>query len=485
MEKTRLLAQLNNTENLDYYEGRHFPYWVGATPSPSNPHRDRLIEELRKIFVSANFIKECVDRHTGALLGKPPVFKVTPLGELSPLATQGEEKVLGRWFDLVTNEGYQEIDDDVSPLLKSLTDCVVTGKGYLRLFTRRRFLESTDPVRKVSLHSPPAGSVEMIYDDEGSLEAIEYTLSNDKVERQELDPVTGVLHFFILHSKGKTKEEALEEFDVDLGFNWSIFELSFSPMITDAIKRLQNSINLTLTMMGRNIVQAGFIERILLNAQAPGRYIENSSGEIVFVPDPEGFHTGAGVTNIVTGIPLGDPMAPEGYTTPSAIFREPVSVATFQDSLRIYVGLLYNQFGQGHILTQGDGGISEVSRVQLTQDFKTTLHRQVAAIETAFSNCLTTASIMLNLAGAEQEVPSGSYVKVRLSVESHLLTPEERTAIREEFKAGIISNHTALELLKIEDVPGELERVAGERQQKVEEMSDAITSPPSGSSFGG
>lgn len=477
----KILSKTNQTkynENWDLYEGEHFNYWAGTLPSPNDPNRDTILIELQRAFISANLIRETVNRHVDALLGKEPTYILSPVNVEEPEeseAFRGTHKILSKWLHLVASSGSQDIEDDTNPVTKAVTKMLVTGRGYMRLFSRKRFATSPDAFKKISVHCPDNGQIEMIYDDEGSLEAIEYQFNDGRVERQEMNPATGVLTFYMLKTKGTSTDKAEDSFEVDLNYNWTIIEISCPTMLTPSIKQQQAAINLILTMMGRNIVQAGFLERLLLNAQMPGEYGESAEGDLKFTPDPAGWQTGAGVTNFISGLPLGDPRSPAGYTNPSAIFRDPVPVTTFIESLEAYLTRLYTEMGQGHILQQGDGALNGVSRIQLAQDFNNILNRQVSVIETALSDLYYTALAMLNVGGTPIEADISSFiVYVKLNISAHLLTPEDHSQIREDFKAGIISQYTTLAKLNIEDIEEEISRSDSERKQRMEELQTSI-----------
>jgi hypothetical protein len=320
----------------------------------------------------------------------------------------------------------------------------------------------------------------MHYDDEGSLEHIDYTFSNGKVERQTLNQATGILNFQIFKTVGDNVPE--EEYEVDLNFNWSVFEIAMPPMVTSSVKEQQASINLCLTMMGRNIVQAGFLERLILNAQPPGQYIENPNGELNFIPDPNGFTAGAGVTNMLTGIPLGDPRMPDGYTNPSAVFREPVSPATFLESLDGFLARLYTEMGQGHILAQADGALNGVSRIQLQNDFRNILRRQKDVIEAAINTCYYVALAMLSYEGMPLSPDFKNFIVLtELTLKDHLLTSDERSQIREDFKAGLISHQTALEQMDVMEPLEEIDRIQAQREEEMKILAPSLNDIVGGS----
>ena len=477
-------------ENWDLYNGEHFKYWVGSFPSEKHPNREKLIAELKKAFVFANLVKEVANRHVDALISEAPDITAKPRNAPTTDAiTEGEEttdpvaydaeNTIREWLETQTTLTISDYDDDVNPLTQAVVKMVVGGKGYLRLFSRKRYQKSPNLNQRVSLHCPENSAIAMVYDDEGSLEAIEYLFDNGKIERQVLDPETGILNFTIYDSREaqlSDRPSTIEPpYSLDLNYNWSIFALNATPIITDSVITLQNSINLVLTMLGRNVVTAGFLERLLLNAQSPGSFKEDAQGDLQFVADPNGFSTGAGSVGWVSGLPIGDPRNPEGYTTPEAVFREPVAVDSFEKSLEIFTRRLYHETGQGHILTQGDGSISGVSRIQLSQDFRSTIRRHCQAVESILNNMFYSAIMMLShLDGEKTDKFKSVTITTKLRLSDHLASPEEIAQIRDNFTAGIMSHPTTLGLLGIDDVQVELDMLAEEKEAKMTEMAQTL-----------
>lgn len=482
--KLHFCNTLAEQENIDYYTDEHIKYWIGSRPDDKDPYKEKVWREIKRVFVSANFVKECIDRHVEALIGNFPEIKLKSSTESQPTALiEAGEKEISKWLSqMFRSASTQESCEDMNPIIQALTRMCVLGKGYLRLFARSRYKNSEDFYKKVSLHAPDKSQVRMFYDDEGTLEAIEYLFADRKIERQELDPVTGVLTFKIYRDEGdKEKGITIDQYELDLNHNWTIVELKAPALITKSIKSLQNAINLDLTMLARNVVQAGFLERLLLNAQTPGEFIESESGNLEFIPDPGGYTAGPGTTAVVTGIPIGDnPNNPENYTTPSVVFRDPVDVTTFEKTLNTYVPRMYHEFGQGHLLSAGDGAISGVSRIQLSMDFSNKLKRQIETVENSLEMVFYTALLMLAHHSGRVEQYKKVEAVVELSLQDHLLTPEEHQQIREDFTAGIMSHETTLQLLDVGDPTAEIERKSAEREEEMKvTMQYEEFTPPS------
>jgi hypothetical protein len=150
-------------------------------------------------------------------------------------------------------------------------------------------------------------------------------------------------------------------------------------------------LNLAKTMLARNVVLGGFLERIILNAQLPGEYVEDATTKKkTFVPSP--LKTGAGTTNVLAGLPVSDATGRvTGYATPTIIYRDPVPVTTFNDTaLAAYRGML-EEVHQLHAAIAGDATASGESRRQARADFEASLGATIAEVEAAGRWLLETA----------------------------------------------------------------------------------------------
>ncbi len=332
-------------ENLAYYEGSDlFQFWIGPVTDESDPHYEDVMNAIAKVFQSSNKIKECINRHRNALVGKKPHwYFADPAGnrQKDDVASVAE-LLLQRWID----RQYRLAISSESALTNAIAECtknmLVTGRGYLRLWSPKRFRNSPDLNTRVALHSPHPDSVIINRDDDEFTESIEYhyTVKDVKrVEIQRIDETTNFTIFTTLDEKGVEIEE--ETIALDLGSRYSIYEMRSPSLVTDSVKDAQNAINFALTMMPRNIEVAGFRERLILGAQPPGRWEDDK-----FYPDNE-FRVGPGQTAFLQGAPLHDEMGQlKGYTNPSVFSAEPVSPQTFIDTAQAFSANIYHEFSQ-------------------------------------------------------------------------------------------------------------------------------------------
>ena len=433
----------------DYYNGNHFRFWVGSRPDYNDIE---VWREIERIFTSENIIGECIDRQVNTVVGKEPEILIDnkPLEDSSQM--QG-------WLDFM-HQNYQlsKNTDDSSVFHVIIKNLCIRGIAYVRLFTPLRYANSSNPLQRVFIHSPHPDNVSLKYDDDGILDSIDY-YTEDTIEHQEQNPETGMLDITVYDRKNNNS--VIQEFNLDLNGGWTIYKIQSTSLITPSAKQLQNNINLVLTMMGRNTIQAGFLERLLLNAQTPGNFVEDSDGELRFQPDESGFQTGASAVNYVQGLPSsGDPQQPEGYEKPEVVFRDPVSVETFERALNLLKLSLYNKFNQGHVLANVNPEMSGISREQSRHEFVLSTVQLTNKVNSALSAALTTVYKMIS--------GRNGTVKVEFKPEPGVLDPESRKAILSEYQAGVVSHHTTLQRLNVGEPTEELEKLKGEREQDLE-----------------
>jgi hypothetical protein len=442
------------TENWDYYCGDTFRFWTGPKPSEGDTHSEAILKQIEAGYISNNLIKECVDRNVAAMVGMMPHWFLyagndVNSSERSPQITDAE-KVLQTWLDqMLQHIAVQDTDEEANPLAMAVTQMLVTGTGYLRLYQPKRYKGMTNAklYQRIRLHCPPLGSVRVDRDDDGEIEQIAYTYKGG-TEIQSLDPRTGKLTFTVTSVAEKKDEAVTESWEADFNGRWTIYELRSPAIINKDIKRLQNAINKALTMLGRNLDLAGFLERVITNAQTPGEWVEDQTrpGKQRFVPDEKGLQLGPGKTTFLSGIKLKD----GSYLTPGVTYRDPIDITTFEKSVALFAARLYLAFNQGHILASADGTISGISRVQLRQDANLSLDRPAPVIQNAFANIL---EVVLRFVEPVKYKNTFATVKLRKGI--NYVTPEETAETRTNYQARLISRTTAMSKLGIENPDAE------------------------------
>lgn len=470
MKKRDLLNLVD--ENLAYYNEDHWQFWIGPEMPESDPKHNEVMEAIAKVFQSSNRIKECIDRHRTALVGKRPHwYFVDASGDrVEDNTASAAEKLLQRWINRQYRLAISQENQLQDALAEAVKNMLVSGRGYLRLWSPKRFRNSADVIMRICLHSPHPNSVVINRDADGFTESIEYTYTEDDQQRKEvqaIDPDTDRTIFVTLDEKDQVIEE--ESTVLDLGGSYSIYEMRSPTLLNLDVKRAQNAINFALTMMPRNTEVGGFRERLILGAQPPGRWEEDK-----FIPDTQ-FRVGPGQMSFIQGVPLLDDMNNlKGYTNPSVFNSEPVSVQTFIDTAQAFVANIYHDMKQAHLLGS-DLQLSGVSREQARQDFETALGDHAPIVEAAIAGAYGAALLMMLQSEVETYRDLDVMVQLRLSASKPL--PEERAANREDYKAGLRSRTTAMAASGIDDPDGEQQLLLDEERSRnaVEDATSLLT----------
>jgi hypothetical protein len=452
-------------ENWAYYTGDTFKFWTGPRPPQNHPKYSDVIAQLQSVYHSYNLIRETAHHYRDALIGQP--FNWYLKGTNGEKVEESKtEALIQSWWDWQRHLAVSQNTNQGKPIAEAVTQMLVrgdgngTGTGYLRLYSPKRYAEASESWKRIVLHCPSPGSVITERDDDGILYKATYCHSKGKEIYTLLD--NGQCEVQV--QEGKAEKEP---YTIDLGGRLPIFELRSSCLFGIDAKQAQNSINKTLTMKSVNNNMAGFLERVILNAQMPGRWEEDPSapGGERFVTEPGAIEFGANKLAFIQGLPLGDPRNPVGYTNPSIQYREPVGVQTFGDSINIDIACFYRSVGLGHLLVSDDGNLSGISRETVKQDFLTRLEGYSEVVEAALSEVFATVLLLLD------EPNYTPVVELKLATGKPL--PEERQVNRDDYNAGLRSRTTAMSEAGISDPDAEWELIKRERKEDMKRMPSA------------
>ncbi|MDX2215505.1 MAG: hypothetical protein SFY66_19735 [Oculatellaceae cyanobacterium bins.114] len=441
------------------------------------PKAAEKMKEIERVFQSANLIAECVSNWKDGLISQDFVWYLKGTdGQRIDTKAGGNESAaqaeiqLQRWLDWVEQQAIAADPETTNfkqadPWSEFVLSLGVTGEGNLRLWQPRRYENDPDPIHRIHLHAPKTGSVATERDDDGFVKSIAYTYGDNKKEVQTLNEQGNV----VVQTSGKTSEPEGEALELDTAGRWTVQQVRSPSLLTKPIKQKQNAINHALTMKLRNQELSGFRERTFLNAQSPGEWVDDPKepGGQRFEPSTEPMERGPGYDNYVYGVPTGDAANP-GYTNPQVHESQPIPVTTFKEGIEVDRVLMYLEFKQGHLLSQGDGGLSGESRIQMRQGFELYLRGFKRRIESAIANILNIVLKILEYEGFE--------VVVELQITTGKLSSEERQIIISEHQAGLLSTPTAIARLGTADPDAEMALIEEEQQRQMQRRSP-ITDP--------
>jgi hypothetical protein len=456
------------------FDGDHWQggaQWVGPLPPQDAPGYQETLTAIRKSFVSKNAIRETVGRHSAAVIGNEPIWAVTVARALvdDEVPTPQEqtlidaaEAALTTWWDMrgaidLLHQATRAVLLGGTPLLRlyvpqGLLENGAVPRGTLDESLNRIYLDVIAPTAGVIYSDPDTkldcGIVQYQRDDGTTITELSY-----------IDPDT-TFTILKLFQGSEVQETAL-----DFGGRLPVWALERDAFITEQVVQMQNLLNMALTMLGRNVVLAGFVERTIFNAEMPGEWlVDPATGKKTFKPAP--FHTGAGAVNVLRGIQIEQDSGSTTLATPAIVYRDPVSVTTFAETRReAYVSIL-EETHQLHALISGDATASGESRKQARTDFESSVTPTARAVEQAGRWLLET---LLAMAGLFSGSP-GRYAAYRATFTCRIdvgpISADEMRVAKEMKDAELWSEETAIARTGIDDVAAEQERIAVERSRR-------------------
>lgn len=514
-------SRLSSMTSADYavnklfYDGDHWQsgvQWSGPTPEPGHRDRNKVMEIIRKGFVSRNCIKEVVNRQANGVLAREPAWHLStraPAASDSGLSQQEDElRQLGEaeftvWWDRVNAD--QVLADVVRKALKG-------GRAAVRVYVPhgRLTASGTLPVRPgdltaaltaIELHSPEPYDAGVVVDENTKQEYGVYVHRDEDGELRaelvyappnldqnglidserppltvirEIQPTTAPAAQQLLDAQGNpipttnATQVFVQQAAIDIGGLLTIYEIKLDQLITEQVRQLQRSVNKSYTMADHNVEMAGYLERTITNGMMPGHFEPdpNMPGRQRLVRDE--YVTGGGAVNFVNGIPLYNQQGEfKGITDPNVIYRNPVGPEAFERSGRMFYAALLDECSQAHYLLAGSEYVSGESRIQSRAEYVQIL-RRVKRIVDAAGRWLI--EVVLNMASYFAGQPR-KFAPMRAVFDSRLMpgpaTAEAtRTAI-ELRSAGGLSREGLMERSDIDDVDAEIRRIENEAKAGV------------------
>ncbi len=476
-------------QNKAFYKGDHWQNalgWVGPQPLPGDLQYFPTLYKIYRQFVAKNMIREVVHRVIGGVLGRDPFWNLVLKRPMTP----DEEPTLEE--SAMVEDAVAAVSDwwNRREVLKNLQEAVgkscYSGRGPLRLYVPEGLLVNGEVLRATTLQEaldyihidvPEPEQAAVIVDSATRARCGIYYAQNQR-QVWENSGGTPYAELTYLDENRKTVTRSIDEdFDeaeaenngderqvLDLGGRLQQGEIVRPVMVTETVRSLQKLLNMALTMLSKNVVMGGFLERTLLDVQLPGKYIDEaqSDGTIIerFVPDP--INVGAGAFNVFEGKEHIDENGNKTRATPQMHYQEPVDVTTFLETARATTQALLEEVHQDFVLMNTHATASGKSREMARQEFESDLRITAASVETCGRWLLETALAM----AAEFMGEANRYDVLRVTFECRISAGErtalDRTEDRNQVAAGLLSRETAMGWNGIEDTTAELNKIQSE-----------------------
>lgn len=478
----------NHAINKKFLDGDHWQGgsgWVGPLPPASAEGAQLVIDEIRRAFVSKNVLAEVVQRHVAGVVGREPTWTLVPrralqadeeLSDAEKNDISEGNAMLTDWWDKRNAHGV------ISQVVENV---LYSKRGVLRLFVPPSKLQPTGPdsTTGVIIADDPLQAMLLIYPeaplpeqatvyidpdtkDEVALLAVEKDnkVSAEVVFLRSVDAAAAAGATLDPNGAPTTAIRTVSEtgdttVDIPLGGRLTMMEIRRRPLITEQMRQAQKSLNLALSMVPRNVVTGGYLERIIINGQMPGEWKEDSEGNEYFVPKP--FETGAGVTTFLAGVTTEDEASgASNITTPQVYERDPVPVTSSVEAKSTHYEDILDEAGQRHVLMGADAEASGYSREQARADFEETLKVTLMLVVPLGRWLLETALAMTEAFTNQIGKWTQNYrVEFRPYVNTGPLSSDEIRVDNERVEAGTLSLESAMQRAGIVDIDAELGRI--------------------------
>jgi len=248
----------------------------------------------------------------------------------------------------------------------------------------------------------------------------------------------------------------------DLGGNLMHYLMERDALVTEQVMQNQALLNMALTMLPRNVVLGGFLERIYFNVRRPTERVPDPANPGQFIDVELDVEVGTGRQAYLSGTLYGKEDDPR-LAEPRAQFREPVPVTTFEDTARIALTNIYDEMFQRYVLMGDDATASGLSRITAKADWVISLGETAPVVNRAMSTVLNNVLRMAAQFAGEADVFRDIRVEAQCVIDLGPLLPEERKQIVDEVERRARTTASGMTALGIEDPDAELAALDEER----------------------
>lgn len=482
--------------NRKFYDGDHWQggrQWTGPVPRKPDVRSSEIMSEIQRMFVSQNVLKEIVDRFVTGMLGNEPIWRLRlrrqlkdgedPTEAEQALIAEAED-ALSTWFD---RRNVRRI------LKRALSQALLSARGPLRMYIPRgKILDDgsvgTQEVASALLNlvwiedQLPNVAAEVENPDTKERAGVFLTkVGNvDTLEISYVDEARGlrptVVRVFTLAA---SNEKPIEELEIPLDGHVLVHEIQVDRLVTPQMRQAQCQINMALTMMQRNAILGGFLERVFLNAEVPvvSKDVPGPDGTTVTknVPDPD-FAVGGGIATFLSGKKIMDDQGNvTGYANPSAYYRDPVDPENFIKTVDVARLNMLREARQIHVEMAKDATASGVSRVQARADFASSLYDAKPDIDGALRWLLSVGLALLSYLTKKPEYIDQLTPAADVRPNAGPLDAEEKKALLEMWDRAdpLISKESLMQLLGVSDVDNELDKIREDVKKRPFSFEDA------------
>jgi hypothetical protein len=267
-------------------------------------------------------------------------------------------------------------------------------------------------------------------------------LNNDAAEIVGVDPDTGET---VVITTNATTAESVPL--TALNGMLSMAAFAVQTLITASICTLQGRITSTLSAMGRNTDTAGFRHEVISNADP----IRNPDGT-----PSQTYQAGPGTTTWLYGIldADGNPVEPKMTS------RDPVSTATFAETVATLTALAHKEARQLHALLSDQATASGQSREQATADFVASLNPTARSVERTL-RWLIEAVYRMAAGLMGRRLPDDFRIAAQCVIDTGIVGVERLREYRDGAAAGLITAQWYQRAVGVNDTEAEQEVIDG------------------------
>lgn len=247
--------------------------------------------------------------------------------------------------------------------------------------------------------------------------------------------------------------------------NLLIFEIGGnSILISDQIRSQQKALNLALTMGAHTLVENGFNETMITNAELETKDIADplAEGGIRKVAVP--IKRGAGVINNLIGIEQRDSSGALNYATPGIHFKPPTPIDVHSSGKELYYRAILEEVHQLHALIAGDATASGESRKMALKDFQKFSRQFRKEIESigrwAIETALHWAAVLSGQPGKFESLR----VAFNLNVDAGDLSSDELNQLLQAVEKKVVSRKFVRSRIGIQDQDAEESQIKNEKE---------------------